>query len=154
MEKVLKSSEKLDFYRELKDNIFSEQKYLDILKNSNTRKIYIRLRISNYNLHIEAGRRYSRPKKSLERKNHLCHFCTTNSVEDEKHFLLSCNNYKIERKIFYSNLKSLIGDLPSNHKELARTIFCTENKDVIFQTAKFINLCFTKREQLPLPLQS
>ena len=38
MEKVLKFSEKLDFYRELKDIIFSEQKYLDILKNSNIRK--------------------------------------------------------------------------------------------------------------------
>ena len=54
--------------------------------------------------------------------------------------------------MFFSNLKSLIGDLPSNHKGFARTIFYSENKDVIFQTAKFINLCFTKRQQQPPPL--
>ena len=48
-------------------------------------------------------------------------------------------------------MESLIGDLPSNNKEFARTIFCTENKDEIFQTGKFINLCFTKRQQLRAP---
>lgn len=66
MEKVLQFSEKLGFYRELKDNISSEQRYLNILKNLITRKIYIRLKLSNHSLHVETGR-YSGPK--LEQKH-------------------------------------------------------------------------------------
>ena len=54
-----------------------------------------KLRLGNYNLRIENGRH-----STAELPEHLriCQCCSSNEVENEIHFLLSCNRYDAIRK--------------------------------------------------------
>ena len=61
-----------------------------------------KLRISNHQLEIEAGR-YK--KKEIDQR--LCKICNGNGcVEDEFHFLMTCKAYQAERNDFFTKLKS------------------------------------------------
>jgi hypothetical protein len=62
--------------------------YLFTIKKENKRKILARLRISAHTLEIERGR-----YKKLKREGQLCKACL--KIEDEPHFLLDCNLFKI-----------------------------------------------------------
>ena len=63
--------------------------YLFTIKKENKRKILARLRISAHTLEIERGR-YTK----LKREEQLCKACL--KIEDEPHFLLDCNLFKID----------------------------------------------------------
>ena len=85
--KKIKKSSKLDTYSSLKSS-FCAESYLFTIKNENKRISLARLRISAHTLEIERER-----YKKLKREELLCKACL--KIEDEPHFLLDCNLFKI-----------------------------------------------------------
>ena len=83
----IKKSSKLGTYSSLKSS-FCAESYLFTIKNENKRKSLARLRISAHTLEIERGR-----FNKLKREEWLCKTCL--KIEDEPHFLLDCNLFKI-----------------------------------------------------------
>ena len=53
-------------------------------------------------LEIEQGR-----WKGLKREQRICRQCSSNQIEDEKHFLLFCIKYKAIRDDFFSKIKNI-----------------------------------------------
>ena len=94
---------RLEFYRKLKTN-FNFEEYLR-LEDFEKRKIIAKLRCSNHNLEIERGR-HQRPK--IERPDRLCKRCNSGAIEDEVHFLLSCNRYDLLRQKYDLNTLTTI----------------------------------------------
>ena len=58
-----------------------------------------RLRDSSYQLHIETGR-YTRPV-STPIKYKICQYCLDEMIDDEAHFVLSCDTFKLKKAMFY-----------------------------------------------------
>lgn len=89
------SDKKLSCYSTFKQN-FGQEKYLNLIKNFEQRRNFTRFRISAHRLNIERGRYIGIP-----REERYCNRCNNKTVDDEKHFLLSCNLIKEERKVLY-----------------------------------------------------
>ena len=94
-------SNKMRTYRDFKtiDNYKCED-YLHQVTNIQHRTILTKLRLSNHRLAIETGR-YMRPYRRPGER--ICPICK-NEVEDEKHFLISCPYYQIERRSLFGCL--------------------------------------------------
>ena len=71
--------------------------YLDKIKNFEQRRTLTRFRISAHKLAIETGR-----YKGIPRHDRICTRCTDNTVEDERHFLFSCNYHTQEGEALMS----------------------------------------------------
>ena len=95
-EEEINTSMKLDFYRLYKTG-FCTGSYVDILRNTQIRKDFIKFCISNHNLCIEVGR-HCKPK--VPREERLCKVCVQNEIEDEIHLLFHCTKYEYIRKQF------------------------------------------------------
>lgn len=75
--------------------------------NINYRKNLSRLRISAHDLNIETGRRFNIPPEKR-----ICNLCR-NGVEDEYHFLFSCQALENTRRPFLDRL-----DIRKNENEI------------------------------------
>ena len=103
---------------------FGLEPYLTIVKYPRYRNAITRLHSSSHNLEIERGR-HCRPKVPPQER--LCHVCHT--LEDEKHFLITCELYHRERT-FFDKLRNI-------HPEL----------DQLTEQEKFIFLMTTVDQQ-------
>ena len=74
---TLQQSQKLSFYCTIKDD-YSPSQYLVLTRKNPSRKALVRFRISNHQLRIETGR-----YENIPRNERICHFCTSNKIEDE-----------------------------------------------------------------------
>ena len=81
---------KLRYYRLMKVNYTSLEKYLIIIQNPAIRRALTKFRISNHQLSIELGR-FKRPPQPVSER--ICPMCHLGVVEDEIHFLLICPLY-------------------------------------------------------------
>ena len=77
---------RLRFYKKIK-NEFVRENYLDTVGFVHRRTI-AKFRCSDHVLEIEKGRH-----KGTPRHERLCTMCHNGQVEDEEHFLFSCNIY-------------------------------------------------------------
>ena len=83
---------------------FSMENYVTMLPLSH-RRDFAKLRTSSHSLEIEIGR-YRPPETRQPRHLRFCKLCNTQTVEDEKHFLLDCsfsNGFRSEIFSDYSN---------------------------------------------------
>ena len=65
-----------------------------------------RFRTSSHKLHIEIGR-YTIPKTPIDSR--ICKNCNINLVEDELHFLLSCQNFShLRKELIYNCLNKTL----------------------------------------------
>ena len=101
---TLQQSQKLSFYCTIKDDYISSP-YLVLTRKKHSRKALVRFRISSHQLRIETGR-----YENIPRNERICHFCTSNKIEDENHFLLDCKAYPQIRDIFFFKLETKIPD--------------------------------------------
>ena len=140
----INTSMKLDFYRLYKTG-FCTSSYVDILRNTQIRKDFIKFCISNHNLCIEVGR-HCKPK--VPREERLCKVCVQNEIEDEIHLLFHCTKYEYIRKQFIAK-QSQILNLTSfdDSKKLCYILFTTCNKTSIHCTAKYISKCLLLRDK-------
>lgn len=84
------------------------QFYLDKQVNYIYKPYICKYRICAHNLNIETGRYYN-----IDRKDRLCIYCNTSSIEDEFHFLLECNKYADIREKY---IKQYYWRHPSTYK--------------------------------------
>ena len=85
-------------YRSYKLN-FGKECYLKDINNSKFCAALSKLRTSSHNLEMERGR-YTRPKLNVDLR--LCMSC--NVAEDEEHFVLLCQDNRVERELLFQKL--------------------------------------------------
>ena len=87
--------------------------------------------------------RYSKPKTPVIER--LCKFCNASSVEDETHFLISCE--------LYSDIRLPLFQKAGEHNENFNTliaedklIFIMQNKDLQFLLGSTLSKMFARRK--------
>ena len=116
-------SEEMRTYKLFK-NVFCFEKYLYVLNdNVKDRVSFTRFRTSTRKLQIEVHvGRYTVPKTPITER--ICRNCSSNSIEDEQHFLLFCQKYEAHFIWLLSN----------------------EDPNICKNIAKYIHLCSTVRD--------
>ena len=101
-DKALHTQSKLSYYRTLK-SYFAWEDYLDHIPNHKHRRTITRMRSSAHKLRIEEGR-----YENICQVNRICQFCKiqlgVNIIEDEIHFLTSCDLTGDMRNQHYATL--------------------------------------------------
>ena len=97
---------KLRTYRYFKKS-FTNETYLNCVKNTNHRKAPCQLRTSSHTLMCEVGRYHKLPYEQR-----ICLFCPSKKVESEFQFLFECQ--------FYNNLRH--GSVIESHSRQSRLI--------------------------------
>ena len=129
------NSSKLSTYVQFKQ-CFMYECYLDVLDIRKFRFSYASFRCSSHDLEIERGR-YT----NTERNQRLCRLCDNNSIEDEYHFLLCCNQYRDLRETLLP-IKYYIN--PNRHKFVI--LMSTKNEKLIKSVATFLYRAFQRRK--------
>ena len=99
---------------------FQYEQYLDDIRCRKQRNYFTRLRLSCHKLKIETGR-YTKPV--TPRNERFCDFCLSlnlNCIDDELHFLLTCNNFHSEREQMLQHIFSIF---PSTKKLSKENLF-------------------------------
>ena len=139
---------KLRYYRLMKVNYTSLEKYLIIIQNPAIRRALTKFRISNHQLSIELGR-FKRPPQPVSER--ICPMCHLGVVEDEIHFLLICP--------LYNNLREPLLKLASTfNRSFAflttinkfTYIMSNENTSMINVLANYIYKSMTLRQNMLL----
>lgn len=151
---VVTGENKLDFYYKYKKT-FGYEKYLDNIPKQ-IRMFLTRLRISSHNLPIEI-QRYNKDEKGqkIKREKRKCTICTLNEVGDEDHYLLRCNNNKIEniRKTLLREVKAKVRQLELfNDKNIMDYCMSMSDQNLHMPVALYVkNLLKIYKEETELP---
>ena len=109
------------------------------------RTALLRFRISCHQLRIEIGRYLHPPLPAQER---ICLFCNDGSIEDEKHFMLSCTLYSNMPAyiVFLDTCKETIHNFQylSTESNFNHVMRSTDHK-LIYHLANFTYLGFKYR---------
>ena len=103
------------------------------------KKFMSKFRLGMLQLHIETGR-YSRPRLPPEER--FC-YCNNNEVEDERHFLLTCNKYNQYRQTLFNRIPDFQYFMTLNLAE--KFNFLVNDPAMVKQTAKYIIDAFEYR---------
>ena len=130
----------LNLYGKIKDN-FKMELYLTTPIKPKYRNAISKIRTSSHTLAIERGR-YTTPK--TPRNERLCVQCGV--LEDEIHFLISCNLYEKERAILFRKI-TLIYEyfMGLNDSEKFVLLFKSEKTQVLSWLGRFIHKSLEKR---------
>ena len=127
----------------------SLEEYLFYIPDTRWMKALSRLRMSSHMLEIERGRHVKPRKIPLEQR--ICQRCTSISVDDEIHFLITCSYFatqrtsllaesKLHNTKFYSlsNNDKFIYIMSSTHRPLVRcsakyTYTCFQNLSMLYE---------------------
>ena len=93
----------------------------------------------SHQLRIDTGR-----YEKIPRNERICHFCTSNKIEDENHFLLDFKAYSQIRDIFFSKLENEI----LSHDTLITLLMNSSDYLINCQLVSFISQCFELRTKL------
>ena len=118
--------------------------HLNSVKHLRYRVAITKLRTSSHVLEIERGR-YQKPK--VPRDLRLCRIC--NVVEDEEHFVTSCNINHGERSLLYSIMTNKIpyfGTLSDNEKFLF--LITSNDPQILTWFGKFLHRSFIIRNEV------
>ena len=127
-------------YRLFKSDFYLEP-YLIKVSNFKYRNAITKLRTSSHELNIEKGR-HSPNHVPVEKR--LCEIC--NTIEDESHFLLSCELYKNERLVLYKRLDLNRIDDNLQSTELLYYLLGSNDQHHLELIGQFIYVCFQKRK--------
>ena len=144
---TVQQSQKLSFYCTIKDD-YSPSQYLVLTRKNPSRKALVRFRISSHQLRIETGR-----YEKIARNDRICHFCTSNKIEDEIYFLLDCKAYSQIRDILFSKLETKIPDFKSLSfcgDTLISLLMNSSDYFINCLLVSFISQCFELRTKLIL----
>ena len=83
----------------------SLEEYLFYIPDTRWMKALSRLRMSSHMLEIERGRHVKPQKRPLEQR--ICQRCTSNYVDDEIHFLITCSHLNTQRTSLLAKSKRL-----------------------------------------------
>ena len=133
-------SNKLRTHRYFKKS-FSNETYLNCVKNTNHRKALCQLRTSSHTLTCEVGR-YDK----LPYEQRICLFCPSKKVESEFHFLLECQFYNDLRHVSVTE-KATLGNQGSSLLRCFFSLLSINDSSVLRHLAKYVYLAFEKRKK-------
>ena len=140
----MSSSKKGEFLFLLRKGI-SLEPYLMQRNKRTLRVTTTKLILSNHCLAIETGHRRS---INIDREDRLCQICNVEFIEDEKHFLLKCENYSDIRNTFLNNVfESYINTKQLSPDDLLQFTFLCEDQETINNLLKFIGQITDIREK-------
>ena len=103
------------------------------------------LRLSAHTLAIETGR-YNGKNKYVPPEERFCQSCKDKKMEDELHFLIECERYKLLREELYSKLEGRNVHFKCyNAKQKLVWLLSSENMEDIKDTGQFIIHAFEQR---------
>ena len=138
---ISQESSKLRTYSLIKKEAGREP-YLLSVKNVEDRISMTKFRLSNHKLMIEKGRHLNMALN--ERK---CPFCP--AVEDETHFLLTCNTFSILRNDLLDNVEEKLRDEPLVRTDAQVMIrYLLGNTEIAPMIAKYLTKTFKLRDFL------
>jgi hypothetical protein len=124
---------KLSSYVLSKSN-FGCEKYFFVINNIEIRKHFTRLRLSAHSLRIEKG-----SHQGIPRHNRTCPRCSSNEVEDELHFLLTCSALHSERESLIQCITdNCINFIKLSNKDKFIWLMNNENKDILITLCSYI----------------
>ena len=109
------------------------ENYLSSIQNVEKRISLSKIRLSNHDLMIEKGRHLK-----LEVNQRNCPFCPGNLLEDEFHFLLTCNTFLSLRNDLFYAIKPLIPTFEYWSKEHQMKTLLSD-KTIIKLTANYLH---------------
>ena len=83
----------------LKSNKYSMSNYLHLVKDTQIRQMFTKLRISAHCLQECSGRYLG-----LSRDERICKLCSSNTIESVEHFILHCDKFSIERDVRFAQI--------------------------------------------------
>jgi hypothetical protein len=102
--KLIDTNRKLNFYASFRKDT-KKTGSLDVINNPHHRIAINKFRLGNHKLRIETGR-HTIPKTPINLR--ICSFCHSNEVENEIHFLFSCQLYDSLRLKFFNEITKQI----------------------------------------------
>jgi hypothetical protein len=140
---------KLRLYKTLKGSFHTEP-YITNIKNRNQRHWLSRSRTSAHTLQIELGR-YSCPVTPLlERK---CRYCSSGACDDELHFILFCDTFRLKRQCFFGRLSALFPNfLLLSDGEKLRFILCPPTAELAKCVSKYLGILTNIRKEIDMGL--
>ena len=132
---------KLKLYCKLKDTMTLE-KYCSIHLTLGQRSLLAKLRLGVLPIEVELGR-YNGTQRELR----TCKVCKKGQVEDEIHFLLTCEKYQKGRESLFSiAIETVENFIDLNDEEKIRVL--TTHATLIRKTCKFIQDSLVERNGL------
>ena len=119
---------------------FHVEPYLQ-MQDRIARRTLAKFRCSDHTLEIEVGRH-----KGIPEKDRICRRCNLNCIENEEHFLLTCNAYDKPRDkllLLFRKLVPNFGNLPIREKFMF--MMSNENLSLIKEIATFLKAAFELR---------
>ena len=136
--KEINQKNKLRTYRLFK-NKFSFEQYLNI-DNFKTRNILCKFRIGMHNLEIETGRHFN-----VKVTDRICKLCKK-EVEDEIHFLLTCEKLTTARKPFIDTILNINNNLKTcSKKDLFIWMMSCEDPETLSLLSSCIDKLMSER---------
>ena len=117
---------------------YSLEEYLVYIPDISWIKALSRLRMSSHMLKIERGRHVKPQKIPLEQR--ICQRCTSNSVNDEIHFLITCSTQRTSL-LAESKLHNTEFDSLSNNEKFIY-IMSSTYRPLVICLAKYPYTCF------------
>jgi hypothetical protein len=133
----LQSCRKLRTYKLFKDT-FDKEDYISLNLRKHERSLLCQFRFGILPIRIETGRFVG---EAVE--DRICRFCERNEVEDETHFLLSCDIYRHIRNDIFVNI-DCVQDMNITISEKVRVLMT----DHIRKTAKYIMKAYLFRRSI------
>ena len=121
---------------------FEPEPYVTKYLSRNKRSLFAQIRTGVLPLRVETGRFKGLPL--MERK---CEYCLNGSVEDEHHFLLSCNKWNEFREPFLIKCREVNPEF-DNLNEVEQFQFIMNDDLIQTNTADFVSNAFYKRKNL------
>ena len=92
-------------------------------------------------LEIERGRHVKPQKLPLEQR--ICQRCTSNSIDDEIHFLITCSYFATQRTSLLAESKLLNSEFDSlSNDDKFIYIMSSTHRPLVICLAKYIYSCF------------
>ena len=136
----IKTISKLKNYCNFKTD-YEAEAFVYKIHNRKERSLLSQFRCGILPIRIETGR-YTQVPPELR----LCLLCDGDHIENESHFFFECELYKDYRDSFFTQMNYHYPNFSSlNQVQMLK--LCMKS-DVIRYTAKFINNCFTKRQEI------
>ncbi len=132
------NSPKLRTYALFKKD-YCVEPYVYLVLNRKYRSVLAKLRTGILPLEIEVGR-----WRNTAVELRLCKMCNQSVVEDEYHFLFSCDLYKNERETFFQNVSSIEENFVTLDTETKWGVLMSA--PLVNITAKYVWTIFTKRQ--------
>ena len=93
--------------------------------------------------------KYEKRGVSIPVEQRTCLVCKQNRVEDEKHFLMSCQGFTTIRHELCSYISKIdLSNIHLSENERTKYLLRADNKNTLKIVGKYIHLMFKKREEL------